>query len=66
MTLHESITILERLTARADEWQRRYAIELLAHEDVRDGQGPIRVARDSEQPWYDTAYAEAELKRDLQ
>ena len=63
-SLNESIATLERLVAKADEYQRRYKIELMAHRDVRDGE-MVNPVGCNESDWdiYRTAYAEAQLKQ---
>ena len=78
-TLNESIQTLERLVAKADEYQRRYTIELMAHLCVRvqtqmggsysDTEvidvfyGLCPSLTEQERDWYTVAYAEAQLKQ---
>lgn len=60
-TLSESIDMLQRLVATADQWKRRYEIELMAHLDVQN-HCPLCRLHVSEADWeiYRAAYAEAE------
>lgn len=67
MTLTESIATLERLTYRATDERRRLIVELRAHMDVRDGcRTHPDCYNDQERDWYETAYAEAQLKQELE
>ena len=61
-SLNESIATLERLVAKADEYQRRYEIELMAHRDVRD-RCKAHLVNEQDQAWYEASYAEAQLKQ---
>lgn len=68
MTLVESIDTLRRLIAKADEYTRRYTVELQAHERVQAGL-PILSHEDAydtftpqEMVWYVDAYREAKAK----
>lgn len=61
MTLSHAITMLERLLAKHDHNRHRYAIELLAHVAVRNGEHQDQLIWPTPQDEliYREAYAEA-------
>lgn len=68
MNLVDSIATLERLVAQTDADLLRYVIELCAHRDVKGSCQSTRqhFACDADWALYQTAYAEAQLKQELE